>query len=180
MANKTIFCPPITSVAAIRTAKMFTWLLYGSTAFLLILSFIFDRKKTKMACKKGWKSFTNILPQFLTLFLLVGMSLSILQKETIANLLGQQSGSLGIIIAGVVGSITFIPAFVAFPLAGSLLKSGAGYGAITMFLTTLMMVGVVTMPLEMEYFGKKLTIKRNLFALMFAIITSIIVGVIIY
>jgi hypothetical protein len=45
------------------------------------------------------------------------------------------------LIAGLVGSITLIPAFVAFPLAAALLHNGAGIMQIAVFVSTLMMVG---------------------------------------
>ncbi|HEY9061859.1 MAG TPA: hypothetical protein VIO64_15335 [Pseudobacteroides sp.] len=44
------------------------------------------------------------------------------------------------------GSITLIPCFVAFLLAAALLKSGAGFMQIAVFISTLMMVGIVTIP----------------------------------
>ena len=155
---------------------MFTYILYGVTGILLIISLIKDRKKTMMALKKAWKSLENILPQLLTILLVIGIMLSILNQETISRLLGTESGLLGMGIAAVIGSITLIPGFVAFPLAGSLLQAGAGYGQITMFITTLMMVGIVTLPVESKYFGTKLTFKRNTFALIYSIIISFIIG----
>lgn len=39
---------------------MFTAILYGVAGTGLILSFFKDRKKTKMALKKAWKSFENM------------------------------------------------------------------------------------------------------------------------
>ncbi len=155
---------------------MFTYILYGAAGGLLLLSWINDRKKTKMALKKAWKSVENILPQLLSVILLVGMMLAVLDQETISRLLGKESGIIGVAIAAAVGSITLIPGFVAFPLAASLLKAGAGYTQITMFITTLMMVGVVTLPVEIKYFGRKTTIKRNVFALLYAICISLIIG----
>jgi uncharacterized membrane protein YraQ (UPF0718 family) len=133
------------------------------SATLLIFSFFKDHKKTKMALKKALKSFENILPQFLFILLLIGLLLSIIDERVISSLIGSESGMLGMIIAAVIGSITLIPGFVAFPLAASLLNSGAGYGQIAMFVSTLMMVGIVTIPIEMKYFRKSTTLKRNLF-----------------
>jgi len=52
-----------------------------------------------------------------------------------------------------IGTITLIPAFVAFPLVGSLMDSGAGIVTLTAFLTTLTMVGFVTFPLESRTFN---------------------------
>ena len=54
------------------------------------------------------------------------------------------------VIAALVGSITLIPAFVAFPLVGSLVDVGAGILPAAAFLTTLTMVGMVTFPLKKE------------------------------
>lgn len=53
---------------------MFSYLLYGVAAVGLTVSFIKSKKKTKMALKKAWKSFENILPQFLTVLLLIGIT----------------------------------------------------------------------------------------------------------
>jgi uncharacterized membrane protein YraQ (UPF0718 family) len=150
--------------------------LYAGTAVLLGVSFSKNRQKTKLALKKGWKSFENILPQFLSILLLIGFILAVLDEATISRLLGKESGLMGMGIAAAIGSVTLIPGFIAFPLAASLLAAGAGYGQIAMFLTTLMMVGVVTLPLETTYFGKRLAIERNVLAFLYAVASSFILG----
>ena len=144
---------------------MTAFVLYAGTAALFGVSFVKSREKTILALKKAWKSFENILPQFLAILLLIGFILAVLDEETISKLLGKESGMVGMGIAAVIGSITLIPGFIAFPLAASLLAAGAGYGQIAMFLTTLMMVGIVTLPLEVTYFGKRLAVMRNALAL---------------
>lgn len=157
---------------------MFTAILYVLAAGLLLLSFLKDRKKTKMALKKAWKSFENILPQFLSILIIIGIMLAVLSPETISKLIGQQSGWIGMVIASLIGSITLIPGFVAFPLASSLLKSGAGFMQIAVFISTLMMVGIVTIPVEIKYFGKKATILRNALAFIFSFVVAIAIGVV--
>lgn len=157
---------------------MFTIILYMLAAILMFTSFLKDRKKTKMALKKAWKAFENILPQLLFILIVIGIMLAVLSPEIISGLIGQKSGWFGMIIAAVLGSITLIPGFVAFPLASALLKSGAGFMQITVFISTLMMVGVVTIPVEIKYFGKKATLLRNGLAFMFSFMIAIIVGVV--
>lgn len=49
---------------------------------------------------------------------------------------------------------------------------------IAVFVSTLMMVGIVTMPLEIKYFGKKATILRNSLAFVFSFIVAIVIGVV--
>ncbi len=155
---------------------MSTVALYLMTFLLLTLSFSKDRKKTVQALKKAWKSFEGILPQFLSILILVGLMLAVLDESVISRLLGAESGLVGMAIAAITGSVTLIPGFIAFPLAASLLAAGAGYEQIAMFLTTLMMVGIVTLPLEATYFGKRLAIQRNLLAFLYAVISSLLLG----
>lgn len=157
---------------------MFTKILYGIALIWLLFSFAKDREKTKLALKKAWKSFENILPSVLAVLLLIGFILTFLDAQTISLLLGTDSGITGMLIAAVVGCITLIPGFVAFPLAASLLEAGAGYAQIAVFISTLMMVGVATLPLEIKYFGKRTAVKRNILSLLCAIITSCLIGVI--
>jgi uncharacterized membrane protein YraQ (UPF0718 family) len=158
---------------------MSNYILYGVTFLLLIISFIKDKNKTITALKKAWKAFENIMPQFLTVILLVGVLLAFLNAETISKLIGSDSGWLGVVTSAVVGAITLIPGFVAFPTAALLLQNGAGYMQIGAFISTLMMVGVVTMPVEMKYFGKRLTILRNLLAFIFSFLVAYIINLVV-
>jgi len=149
---------------------MGNYILYGLTIILLAVSFLKDRQKTKNALKKAWKAFDNILPEFLGVIMLVGVLLAVLNPEVISGIIGAKSGWLGVILSAVVGAVTLIPGFVAFPTAAMLLQSGAGYMQIGAFVSSLMMVGVVTAPVEIKYFGKRLTIMRNVLAFLFSFI----------
>ena len=155
----------------------FTYVLYALALIGLTLSFFKDKNKTKMALKKAWKSFENILPQFLSILVIIGIVFAVLSPETITMLLGSDSGFLGVIGASLIGAITLIPGFVAFPLAAALLNNGAGYMQMTAFVASLMMVGIVTLPLEIKTFGKKAAIIRNVSAYVFSLIAALIMGV---
>ena len=157
---------------------MFTSIIYILAIVLLGVSFLKDRKKTRMALLKSWKSFENILPQFLSILMIIGVMLAVLNPDAISSLIGQQSGWIGLIIASIIGSITLIPGFVAFPLASVLLENGAGFMQIAVFISTLMMVGIVTIPVEIKYFGKKATVLRNTLAFAFSYIVAIVIGVV--
>ena len=155
---------------------MDTYIFYGLAVIGLAVSFFKNRKKTLLALKKAWKAFENILPQFLVVLLVVGVMLAVLNPQVISKLIGAESGWYGTVIAAVIGAVTLIPAFVAFPMAGMLLNAGAGLMQIGAFVSSLMMVGVVTMPVEMKYFGKKLTIFRNLLAFLFSFVVALIIN----
>ncbi len=151
---------------------MDTLVLYAIVAVLFAISLAKDRKKTKAALLKGLKAFEGILPQFVTVLILISVTLAALNAETIARFLGAGTGWVGVAVAGLLGSVTLIPGFVAFPLAGELLRNGAGVMQIATFVSTLMMVGVITLPMEISYFGKRAAILRNAFAAIFAVFAA--------
>ncbi|MCT4620313.1 MAG: permease [Marinisporobacter sp.] len=155
---------------------MNSYSMYIITIILLGISFKKDKQKTKKALKKAWKAFENILPEFLGVIMLVGILLAILNPSMIAKLLGKESGWMGVVLSAIVGAITLIPGFVAFPTAAMLLKSGAGYMQIGAFISALMMVGIVTVPVEIKYFGKRMAILRNIFAFLFSFLVAYVIG----
>lgn len=132
-----------------------------TTIFAVIVSFLFNRKKTLAGLKMGLRMFLNMLPPFITVLIGVAFVLALLPKETLTALMGSESGILGFAIAAVLGSIALIPGFVSYPLSAVLLKNGVGYPVVSVFITTLMMVGIVTLPLEKKYFGWRVALMRN-------------------
>ena len=155
---------------------MDTFLLYGIAAAGLLVSVIKDREKTKTALKKAWKAFEGILPQFLVVLALVAAVLAVLDTAFISKILGGSSGFLGILGASLVGAVTLIPGFIAFPAAASLMREGAGATQIAAFVSSLMMVGIVTLPMEMKYFGKRVSLLRNILAWVFSLAAAFFVG----
>lgn len=158
---------------------MSNYILYGVTAVLLVLSFVKDKEKTKRSLKKAWKSFENILPELLVVLLLVGLLLAVLNTELISKIIGADSGWLGVLLAAITGAVTLIPGFVAFPTAAMLLQGGAGYMQIGAFVSTLMMVGIVTLPVEIKYFGKRAAVLRNGFAFAFSFLVAYVIGLVV-
>ena len=122
--------------------------------------------------------FTNVLLPFLNILILVSLLLYFIPPSIITRFLGTNSGVLGFSIAALVGSVTLIPGFVSYPIAAGLIQQGASYAIVATFMTTLMMVGVVTLPLEIKYFGRKVAILRNALNFLAAIIIGLLVGLI--
>ncbi|MCF8019004.1 MAG: permease [Vallitaleaceae bacterium] len=151
---------------------------YTASILLTLLSYFRDKKKTKMALKKAYKAFTNLLPALIPMILFVGIMLTLVSPELIGKLLGDESGFIGIIIGAVLGSIVFMPSFVAFSLGENLLIGGAGYPQVAVFISTLMAVGISSLAIELKYFNNKTTILRNVFALFASLIFAGLIGVI--
>lgn len=136
----------------------------------LLLSSMFDYRKTIKGLKKGLLMFLNMLPFLLMMLGLVSIVLYFIPAETLIRNMGNDSGIGGWAIAALLGSVAFIPGFIAYPLCGVLIKSGVSYSTIAVFITTLMMVGIVTLPLEAKYFGWKISILRNSLSFMGALL----------
>ena len=143
-----------------------------------LLAFIKDKKKATQSLKIAGKSFIKILPMVLIIIVFIGLLLGFVPPSQISRFIGEQSGIGGVLLVGVVGALMHIPALLAFPLAASLLESGASVTAVAVFITTLTMVGMITLPLEIEELGKKMALLRNGISFVIAIIIALIMGAI--
>ncbi len=158
---------------------MFEKILYAVAVSSLILSYCKDRDRTKKGLKKAWKSFVNVFPAFAGVLALMGLVLTVMSADVISRFIGHGTGFWGMLTTSVIGSVTLIPGFIVFPLAASLLEKGAGVAQIAVFISTLMMVGIVTAPLEIEYFGRKETLLRNAFSFVFSFVVAGVIGMVI-
>jgi uncharacterized membrane protein YraQ (UPF0718 family) len=150
--------------------------LYAVTAIALLVSLAANRERTTAALSLAGKRLLKILPAFATMMLLFSVTITLLPEEAVAGLIGRESGWLGVAIAAGVGSIVFMPGFIAFPLSGALLKQGIPYSVLAAFTTTLMMVGVLTYPLERKCFGRSVTLIRNAICLLIALVAAMAIG----
>jgi len=144
----------------------------------LIFSFIKDRKKTKQSLLAAAKSFIRILPIVFIIIIFIGLLLGFVPQSQISKIAGEQAGFLGVFLIALVGAIMHIPSLIAFPLAASLLKDGASITVTAAFITTLTMIGTVTLPLEIKELGKKVALLRNGISFIIAIVIALIMGVI--
>lgn len=145
---------------------------------LLLFSAIRSKSKTRKSLKIALKTFFRIFPTIIIIVVFIGFLLGFLPPEIISAVVGDRAGFLGVLAAAILGSVLFIPALISFPLAASLLKGGASIMSVAAFITTLTMVGIVTLPLELREMGKKITILRNVFSFIFAVIIALIMGAI--
>ncbi|NLM78237.1 MAG: permease [Ruminococcaceae bacterium] len=157
---------------------IFTIVFWIIAIILTVVSFIKDKKKTVAAMKKSKSMMGHMLGEIIAIIFLIGLVITLIPPETIRQVLGSANTFISTIVSAVVGSITLIPAFVAFPLVGSLVDVGASIVPAVAFLTTLTMVGMVTFPLEKKAFGTKFAVTRNALSFGFAVMIALTMGVI--
>lgn len=158
---------------------IFTLSLWIITGLAFIISMIKDRHKTLNSMKMARGMMKNMIGEILGILFLIGLILTFIPPESIKQVAAKSNPLVSTITSAIIGSITLIPAFVAFPLVGSLVDAGISIVSAVAFLTTLTMVGMVTFPLEKEEFGTKFAVTRNMLSFTFAIIISLIMGVLI-
>ncbi|MBA7588674.1 hypothetical protein ES708_30739 [subsurface metagenome] len=144
----------------------------------LIFSFLKDRKKTKQSLLGAAKSFIRILPIVFIIIIFVGLLLGFVPQTQISKIAGEYAGFWGVFLFALLGAIMHIPSLIAFPLAASFLKNGASITAVAAFITTLTMIGTITLPLEIKELGKKVALLRNGLSFIIAIVIALIMGII--
>jgi uncharacterized membrane protein YraQ (UPF0718 family) len=156
-----------------------TALLINVFAFAcLSISLIRNKAKTKQSLMVAVKSFFRILPIVFVIIIVIGVLLGFVTSTKISEVVGEQAGFGGVIFVAFFGAILHIPALISFPLAASLLECGASITVVATFITTLTMVGIVALPLEIKELGKKICLLRNGISFILAIIIALIIGAI--
>lgn len=159
---------------------IFTLSFWGISIVLMIISLIKSKKKTFEAMKKSKKMMGNMIGEIIAIIFIIGLVLTFVPPDSIKNILGSKNPAYATLVAAIAGSVTLIPAFVAFPLVGSFVDMGASIIPAVAFLTTLTMVGVVTFPLEKKEFGKKFALIRNSLSFIAALFIAVIMGVLLW
>lgn len=147
-------------------------------AAALIVAIIKNPARTKQAIKVALRSLAGMAPMVLIIVVLIGMLMGFVPREFIGKAVGGESGFLGVLISAVFGAVMFIPSLLAFPLAESLLESGAALSSVAAFITSLTMIGMVSLPMEIKELGGKMTLLRNGLGFVFALLIALAMGVI--
>lgn len=158
---------------------VFTLAIWIGTLIFLGISLTKDKVKTKQALKMALGMGKGMVVSILSIVFAIGLILTLLPPTEIAAFLSTQSDLLATVGGALLGTITLVPAFIAFPLVGTLVNAGVSVVPSVAFLTTLTMVGIVTFPLEMKAFGAKFTAVRNGLSFLFAIAIALVMGVMI-
>ena len=149
---------------------------WSITAVALLISWWRDSERTKKALRISGRSLNGLVPVVLGMVALVGLLMTLVPQETLTRLFNIK-GVTGYALISLVGAVITMPAPVAFPLAGSLLKVGAAPGALATFITTLTMVGTVSAPMEISHFGRRFTLLRQAMSFVTAIAIGLLMGV---
>jgi uncharacterized membrane protein YraQ (UPF0718 family) len=151
-------------------------ILYCITGAAFFWSFLADRHKTKKAAIIAMNRFVDIIPAIFFMLLLVSCLPVEATVTALFNLINHVNNAMGVMVAALAGSIIMLPGFIVFPLCGVFAEKGVPYFILSAFTTTMMMVGVVTFPVEKSYLGTKLALVRNMIGFGIALVVATITG----
>lgn len=81
-----------------------------------------------------WINTVEMLSVIPPIFILLGLLDVWVQRETMIKLMGEKSGTFGILIAFFLGSAAAGPLYAAFPIAGVLMQKGSKFSNVLIFI----------------------------------------------
>ncbi len=153
-------------------------ILYCITGMALLWSFLANSEKTKAAVIIAIKRFGHIIPAIFIMLALVSCLPVQAMVGGLFNMIDHGNSAVGMIAAALAGSVMMLPGFIVFPLCGMFAQEGIPYFILSAMTTTMMMVGVVTFPLEKSYLGAKLALVRNVFGFVISLVVAGITGLV--
>ena len=136
------------------------------------LSMLFPAKGEK-AMLISWEFFKEmvfVLPAVMAVMGLFGVWV---ERETVVKYLGQGSGVAGLFLSILLGTLPTGPLYVAFPLAGMLLKKGARIANVMLFLFSWACIKLPLELMELQFMGWEFTLTRLLLTVVVLIPTAL-------
>lgn len=129
------------------------------TGILCIFSKDFGFSVLKKAGNAGYQAFIVFPP----IMILIGLMDVWVEKETMVKFMGEKSGLKGTMIAFLIGSVAAGPLFVAFPITVMLLKKGASWFNVFVFIGAWSTTKIPMLLFEISSMGLKFALLRLVF-----------------
>jgi len=115
--------------------------------------------KTFSVATSSFKQMISVLPPIM---ILLGLMDVWIPRESMIKYMGEDSGLLGIGLAMLIGSLAAGPMYAAFPFTAVLLRKGAKFSNIIIFMNAWCVTKIVTLMFEVTYLGYEFTLTRLL------------------
>lgn len=136
------------------------YVLFITAAILLGILFIVNMelgKKAVLSVGYGLREVAIVLPP---IFILLGLIDVWVSRESMTRFMGEGSGIRGVIIAIVMGSVAAGPLYAAFPIAAMLMKKGAKFTNILIFIGAWSTTKIPMLLFEISALGARFALLR--------------------
>jgi len=117
---------------------------------------------------KTARTFGQALPVIAGMLLLTSLALTLFSPQQFARLFGRND-MLDALLAAALGSIAAGPPLASYLLGGELLGGGVSLLAVTALVVSWVTVGLVQLPAEALFLGRRFAVTRNLVAFAFTL-----------
>ena len=157
----------------LKIIKRYKFFLLLLIVLILIGFFNFDlASKSILNIKDSFLQMLSVLPPIMIMLGLMDVWVS---RESLMKYMGNNSGLLGIFLAMLIGSIAAGPMYAAFPFTAVLIKKGAKFSNIIIFMNAWCVTKISTLLFEISSLGYKFTFVRLLIDIPGVIIMGILV-----
>jgi uncharacterized membrane protein YraQ (UPF0718 family) len=106
----------------------------------------------------------RFMPVLIVALLLAGFTEVLLPADLVEKWLSDSAGLKGIAVAWAAGALTPGGSLVGMPLIVALYQAGVGIGVLVTYMTSLALMSLVRLPLELTFYGWRLTALRMFFS----------------
>ncbi|MBY0757007.1 permease [Clostridium sardiniense] len=143
-----------------KIAKRYSFFLI--LLFVLFVLFFTNYSIAVNTFKSAKSSFLQMLSVLPPIMILLGLMDVWLPRETLVKYMGDNSGILGVFFSMLLGSLAAGPMYAAFPFTALLLKKGAKFSNIIIFMNSWCVTKISTLLFEVSSLGFKFTFIRLL------------------
>lgn len=130
--------------------------------------------------REGLSILLAVGPQLALGFAMAGLVTVLVPSDVVANLIGEETGLRGVVIASIAGSLTPGGPYLQFPLVAALARSGAGVGPMGAYLTAWSLLGANRAVVwEIPVLGPTFTAARWAISLVVPILVGVTLPVVI-
>ena len=142
----------------IKILKRYKYFLFSVSILIIIGLFSLNLFLNVLnSVKSNILQMLSVLPPIM---ILLGLMDIWIPRETLMKYMGKKSGIIGIVLAMLIGSIAAGPMYAAFPFTAVLIKKGAKFSNIIIFMNSCCLTKISTLLFEISALGLKFTLVR--------------------
>jgi len=123
--------------------------------------------KPNQAIRKAAKAIGNVFPMIIGILILISLFNTLVPTSSYHILF--RGTIFDPVVGALLGSVVAGNPVTSYIISGDLLKQGISLLTVTAFMVAWVTVGVIQLPAEMQFLGKKFAITRNVSALLLSL-----------
>lgn len=116
----------------------------------------------------------KFLPVLVIAFLIMGLIEVLLPQALVERWLSDAAGWRGLAVAWLAGALTPAGSIIGMPLAAGLLRAGVSASVLVTYLTSLATLSLIRVPMEIGFYGWRLTMVRVIASLVLPFAAGIV------